>query len=174
LFSKRFIFFVHFLLISVAQSFLNTLFAVKLVREENQTAFLKAFSDVPEGFTREISHIDRVLKDLFLQEIHLCHRSDTSVDASLTMSHQPITFQVTPPITKAMQDIQINIIELLKKGLLHLKRLPLVDLSELNLDECCFKRGWDAVLYRLLEPVWGQLSRRYKQMIQVTKVYLFD
>ncbi|XP_053990114.1 uncharacterized protein LOC128882524 isoform X2 [Hylaeus volcanicus] len=131
---------------NVAQPFLNTLFAVKLIREENQTAFLKAFSDLPEGFNRETSHIDRVLKDLFLQEIHLCHRSDPDVDASLTMPHQPITFQVTPPVTKAMQDIQANIIELIKKG-------------------------WDALLYRLLEPVWDQLSRRYKQMIQEISLF---
>lgn len=145
----------------------NTAFALCLFREKNKIGFIKAFSDSPEAFCRESSQLERILKILSLRVVHFLPRFHTAVERTLKHETQPTTIEITPAITDAMQSIQTCVMNMIRKGLLHLKRLQHVDLSSLTLDECCFKKSWEARVQALLDPVWSTLSKQYKRLIQV-------
>lgn len=149
----------------------NTAFAVNLYREKNKAGFIKAFSDAPEAFSRETSQLEHVLKTLTLRIVHLFPRFDATVEQTLSPESQPTTLEITPMVTDAMRDIQISVVNMIRKGLMHLKRLQQVDLSQLTLDECCFKKSWETRIQTLVDPIWGSLPKQYKRLIQDITIF---
>ncbi|ODV91909.1 hypothetical protein CANCADRAFT_20121, partial [Tortispora caseinolytica NRRL Y-17796] len=143
-------------------------FVLRLFREENQSGFIKAFSDSPEPFTTGFSPLSNILKNLFLRRASLWPRFHVSVASSLegnVASQQVTEFNV--PMTPLMQEIQMALVDCIDftiNGLRRDKNLSL-ELFEYDKDEA-FLRSFDTQIRMHLDPIWHTVSPKSKKMVQ--------
>jgi len=57
-------------------------FILRLLRQKNRTAFIKAFSGAPVSFTRGFARVDRVMRSLFVRHLMLWPRFQVAASPS--------------------------------------------------------------------------------------------
>lgn len=138
-----------------------------MFRKNNSLGFIKGISDSPDAFTRGISIAERVMKTLMVRDIHLFPRFHMTVEASLHAPTQPTTKEIAINLSKNMKDIQMALIEMLRKGLDQIKKIRTVDLTEVQLEDCVFKKAFEFQLQEILDPIWNTLPFGTRKLVQV-------
>jgi len=138
-------------------------FILRLFRESNKTGFIKAFTDHPEALVGEFSHVERLMRHLFLAGLYLWPRFHMSVGSALE-AHQPEVVELQQPMTNAMEQLQAAIVEVMDACLQELKRTNQLDVEELTVENGLFK-SFDTIIKRQLETIWHQVGPKTKQLI---------
>ncbi|KAJ1987164.1 DNA repair protein RAD16 [Dimargaris cristalligena] len=141
-------------------------FILRLLRERNQRAFIKAFSDSPEAFAQGFSPLERALKALKLRRAFLWPRFHVAVGADLDGPQTTgAVVELRQPLAPSMQEIQLAVMDCMRACVAELRRFhKLVDLDEINLENSLVK-SFDGVLRRQLDPLWHRISARTKRLV---------
>lgn len=141
-------------------------FIVRIYRQKNKSGFLKAFSDVPEGFTGGYQNLTKILGNLFLRNVVLFPRFHVSVAKSLEGKRKAEVIELEVPMTEAMRDIQNAVMECVEVSISELKKgNPGLEMEDWNLDSA-LHRSFDAIVRRQLDPVWHRTSYRTRQIVR--------
>ncbi|KAI8838897.1 hypothetical protein BC829DRAFT_426126 [Chytridium lagenaria] len=117
-------------------------FILRLLRDSNKAAFIKAFSDCPELLATGIWKLEKTMKILFLRKVFFWPR----------------------PMTDRMR-IQNAIIQCIDASLAELKRSNrTIDPDDLTVENALFK-SFDVILKSQLDPFWHKIGRKTKQVI---------
>ena len=104
-------------------------FIVRLFRTNNQTGFVKAFSDQPELLSGEFGKVEKILKSLFLRKLFLWPRFHLTVADSIS-AHNPEVIELLQPGTPLMVAIQRAIMDTMEACLAELVRIAAKPLFE--------------------------------------------
>ncbi|KAJ1920686.1 DNA repair protein RAD16, partial [Tieghemiomyces parasiticus] len=138
-------------------------FILRLLREQNRHAFVKAFSDYPEAFAHGFAPLEKSLKALKLRRAFLWPRFHVAVTADLDRAKADVV-ELRQPLSESMREIQLATMDCLQGCIAELRRFHrLVDLDEVNVENA-LARSFDAVLKQQLDPVWHRISARTKQL----------
>lgn len=139
-------------------------FILRLLRQKNRTAFIKAFSGAPVSFTRGFARVDRVMRSLFVRHLMLWPRFQATVQATLAR-HEAQVVELRLPLTPMMVAIQTALLDLIRFTINELRRInPSLDLEEMSVENALSKSYAKIVKFQL-EPVWHQLSGKTKQLV---------
>ncbi|KAK3753140.1 hypothetical protein RRG08_024418 [Elysia crispata] len=143
-------------------------FILRLYRQKNKTGFIKAFTDNPDAFTSGFSHVERVMKNLFVKKLFLWPRFHASV-ALPFHKHKVDVIEVHQQMTPAMTACQTSLLDLINACINELKRSnPSIDTDEITVENALSK-SFDLIIRLQLEPIWHQLSGRTRQLISDLK-----
>ncbi|RUS69234.1 hypothetical protein EGW08_023005, partial [Elysia chlorotica] len=143
-------------------------FILRLYRQKNKTGFIKAFTDNPEAFTSGFSHVERVMKNLFVKKLFLWPRFHASV-ALPFHKHKVDVIEVHQQMTPAMTACQTSLLDLINACVNELKRSnSSIDTDEITVENSLSK-SFDLIIRLQLEPIWHQLSARTRQLISDLK-----
>ncbi|KAI9599649.1 hypothetical protein BDF19DRAFT_429396 [Syncephalis fuscata] len=138
-------------------------FILRLYRNENTNGFLKALSEVPEGFSGGFAPLESSLKALQLRKTLLWPRFHVDVKASLDTSAKVI--ELRQPMTERMKQIQSAIIDCLDACLGELRRAHIaLDVEQLTVENALLK-SFDVIIRRQLDPLWHQVSQKTKRLV---------
>ncbi|CAL1710551.1 unnamed protein product [Somion occarium] len=141
----------------------SSAFIVRLYREKNQNAFLKAFSDQPEHITSGMSPLRTIMKELQLRKVYIYPRFHQEIIECLGRDRSVL--QLTIGMTEYMQEIHGAIVQCMSTTLSELKRSNTnMDLDDLNVDNAYF-RSFDVLVRRQLDPVWHKVGPKTKQLV---------
>ncbi|KZT71130.1 hypothetical protein DAEQUDRAFT_688077 [Daedalea quercina L-15889] len=139
-------------------------FIVRLYREENNTGFVKAFSDQPEHITSGMSPLRTIMKELQLRTVHIYPRFHVEVKESLDVK-RPDLIELHQDMSESMSEIHHAIVQCMTTTLSEIKRAnTALDLDDLNIDNAYFK-SFDMIVRRMLDPVWHKVGPRTKQLV---------
>lgn len=141
----------------------TTAFILRLFRESNKTGFIKAFTDYPEALVSDFSHVERLMRHLFVTRLFLWPRFHMTVGESLER-HQPEVVELQQPMTKAMEQLQEAIVQVMDACLQELKKTNQLDVDELTVENGLFK-SFDTIIKKQLETIWHQVGPKTKQLI---------
>ena len=159
----KFSFRAHRIIDSCQESFI-----LRLYRQKNKTGFIKAFSGSPVSFSQGFCQVERVMKNLFLRNLHLWPRYHSTV-SSVLASCQPQVVEIHLQLTAMMQDVQTAVLDLISFTLKEVKRLnPNLNSEELTVENSMSK-SFHKILQRELDPVWHQLSGKSRQLVSDLK-----
>lgn len=102
------------------------------------------------------------------------YRFHVSAEFDLRSAIQPTTDELAPKLAPGLEQIQKCLIALLRKALIEIKKVRTVDMSELTLEDCCFKESFDYKLQELLDPVWAELPFERRHYVQVRLLFHSD
>ncbi|KAI5300764.1 hypothetical protein KEM55_005160, partial [Ascosphaera atra] len=97
-------------------------FIIRIYRQFNKAGFLKAFSDVPETFTRGFNPLANRLQSLFLRKTSLWPRFQLSVAEALEGHRKAEVIELEVPMTDKMRDIQNAVLECVAANISELKK----------------------------------------------------
>ncbi|KAF9652763.1 hypothetical protein BDM02DRAFT_3088779 [Thelephora ganbajun] len=139
-------------------------FIVRLLREKNEVAFVKALSDQPEYITSGLAPLRNVVKELRVQHVYIYPRFHDEVKQTLEKKRIDV-IQLLQGLTESMKEIHGAIIQCINSTMSELKRSHTnLDLDDLNVDNAYF-RSFDAIVRRQLDPVWHKVGPRTKQLV---------
>ncbi|KAL0961548.1 hypothetical protein HGRIS_006487 [Hohenbuehelia grisea] len=139
-------------------------FIVRLYRQKNKDGFLKAFTDEPEHITSGFAPLNSIMKELQLKRVHIYARFQADVQDSLKRRRADYV-EVSPGMTKAMEDIHHAVIECMTLTLAELKRSnTAIDLDDFNVENAYF-RSFELVVRKQLDSVWHKVGPRTKQLV---------
>lgn len=140
-------------------------FILRIYRQKNKHGFLKAFSDNPESFTIGFAPLSTMLRNLFLRNISIWPRYQTTVAKSLEGRKKAEVIELEIPMTDDMRDIQNGIMECVEASIKELKKGNSgLEMEDWNMDSALHK-NFDAIIRRQLDPVWHRLSWKTKQIV---------
>jgi len=143
-------------------------FILRLYRQKNKKGFIKAFSSSPVSFSQGFCQVERVMKNLFIKNLHLWPRFHSTV-ATVLSANQPEVIEIQLELTPQMQDVQTAVLELVTFTLKEIKRLnPNLDTEELTVENSISK-SFHKILQRELDPIWHQLSGKTRQLVSDLK-----
>ncbi|KAH1013455.1 hypothetical protein HUJ04_002439 [Dendroctonus ponderosae] len=146
----------------------NEAFVLNLYRQHNKTGFIKAFSNSPQSFTVGFAQVERVMRALFVKDLHLWPRFHALVRSSLK-KHEPQVIELHIPISEQMKKLQTYILEIMNNTVRELKRLnPGVELQEVTVENCLIKK-FHKILQTQMNDIWHQLSNKSTQLIAELK-----
>lgn len=91
-------------------------FCLYLLRKQNEVAFIKAFSDDPEGLIRGFSKAEKILKTLRISNLFLYPRFQVDVNNELSHSRIEI-IEINSSLTQRMRMIQMSILGILESSM---------------------------------------------------------
>ncbi|ORZ05671.1 DNA repair protein [Lobosporangium transversale] len=141
-------------------------FILRLLRQSNSEAFIKAFSDQPESFTVGFATLEKTLKLLYLRKVNLWPRFHVTVTESLE-SHSTDVIEIRQPMTKAMKTIQAAIIDCMDICLQELRRSSSaieLDIDDFTVEKALFK-SFDVIIRKQLDPIWHRVTSKTKQLV---------
>ncbi|XP_049793067.1 DNA repair endonuclease XPF [Schistocerca nitens] len=139
-------------------------FAVRLYRQKNKTGFIKAFSNSAQAFTVGFAQVEHIMKTLFLCNLYLWPRFQSTVNTSLT-KYKLDVIELHVTMTPAMLQIQAAVLDLISISIKELKNgNSSLDLDELTTENAIAK-SFHKILQNQLDPVWNQLSGKTKQLV---------
>ncbi|KAJ1967774.1 DNA repair protein RAD16 [Dimargaris xerosporica] len=139
-------------------------FILRLLREKNHAAFIKALSDSPESFAMGFASLEKALKALKLRHTLLWPRFHVDVAADLERAQIEVV-ELRLPLSQAMQEIQLAIMDCLQSCIAELRRsYKLVDLDEVTVENA-LSRSFDVILRQQLDAMWHRISARTKMLV---------
>ncbi|XP_065904706.1 DNA repair endonuclease XPF-like isoform X2 [Dysidea avara] len=139
-------------------------FILRLYRQDNKAGFVKAFSDSPDQCSGRYSHLDRMMRNMFLKNLYVWPRFHATVVSSLAV-HKPEVVEMRQPMSPNMVSIQMAILDITKACLEELQQAnPSLDMEELNLENSLQKSFAHSIKMQL-DPVWNQLGAKTKQLV---------
>ncbi|KAJ3212155.1 hypothetical protein HDU67_003991 [Dinochytrium kinnereticum] len=140
-------------------------FILRLLRDSNKAAFIKAFSDSPELLTSGIWKLEKTMKILFLRKVYFWPRFHMTVAEVIDSAGQIDLAEVRVPMTDKMRKIQSAIIQCIDASLAELKRSNrTIDPDDLTVENALFK-SFDVILKSQLDPFWHKIGSKTKQVI---------
>ncbi|KAJ2555514.1 DNA repair protein RAD16 [Coemansia sp. RSA 1933] len=138
-------------------------FVLRLVRQQNTRAFVKAVSDAPEAFTLGFAPLGKTLRVLGVRHVHLWPRFHMAVQRDL--ADAVAVAELRQPQTRAMEELQQAVLDCLAAVIGELgSATRLLDAASINVESCLF-RYFDAMVRRMLNPHWHRLSPRIRAMV---------
>ncbi|KAL1523711.1 hypothetical protein AB1Y20_018641 [Prymnesium parvum] len=142
----------------------NVAFILRIVKQRNKTAFVKALSDDALALTNGFSRIEKLMRSLYARRLHLWPRFHMAVSEELEAS-QPNVEELTAPLSAKGQQLQHALLEAVDSSLKELRGINQgVDVSQLTLENSLFK-SFDTIVRLQLEPVWHKVGRRTKALV---------
>ncbi|KAJ2498107.1 DNA repair protein RAD16 [Coemansia sp. RSA 1972] len=139
-------------------------FVLRVIRQQNEKAFVKALSDAPETFTQGFAPMDKTLKVLGLRHVQLWPRFHVAVQNDLSRVETPVV-ELRQPQTRAMIDLQQAVLDCLSAMISELcSTTKLLDPETFNVESSLF-RYFDSMVKRRLNPYWHRLSGRARGMV---------
>ncbi|KAJ2823656.1 DNA repair protein RAD16, partial [Coemansia erecta] len=139
-------------------------FVLRVVRQQNGKAFVKALSDAPEAFTAGFAPAEKTLKVLGLRHVHLWPRFHVAVQSDLSRVETPVV-ELRQPQTRAMVELQQAVLDCLSAMISELcSTTKLLDPDTFNVESSLF-RYFDSMVKRQLNPYWHRLSGRARGMV---------
>ncbi|KAL1491136.1 hypothetical protein ABEB36_011778 [Hypothenemus hampei] len=146
----------------------NEAFVLKLFRQHNKTGFIKAFSNSPQSFTMGFCHVERVMRSLFLKELHIWPRFHTIVRSTLKQ-YEPQVVELHLPISDQVKKLQTYILDIMNGTVKELKRLnPSLELQEITVENCLTKK-FHKLLQGQMNEIWHQLSSKSTRLLAELK-----
>ncbi|KAK3363535.1 hypothetical protein B0T25DRAFT_46715 [Lasiosphaeria hispida] len=140
-------------------------FILRIYRQKNKVGFLKAFSDNPDPFSTGFSPLATMMRNLFLRKASLWPRFHMHVAQSLEGKKKAEVIELEVPMTDAMKEIQIAIMECVEVSIHELKKGNTgLEMDDWNLDSALLK-NFDMIVRRQLEPNWHRVSWKTKQIV---------
>lgn len=170
-------------------------FIVRLLREKNEVAFVKAFSDQPEHITSGLAPLRNIVRELRVQHAHIYPRYILPPSSTLFLTvarfHDEVKqtlekkridiIQLLQGLTESMKEIHGGIIQCINLTMSELKRshtnVSIISIhqkhtyirSQLDLDDLnvdnAYFRSFDAIVRKQLDPVWHKVGPRTKQLV---------
>ncbi|KAJ1656170.1 DNA repair protein RAD16 [Dispira simplex] len=139
-------------------------FILRLLRENNKEAFIKAFCEAPERLAVGFSPLEKTLKALRIRKAFLWPRFHVEIANDLEQRRVEVV-ELRQPLTPTMREIQLAILDCIQLCIAELRRFHrLVDLEEITVENA-LTRAFDILLRRQLDPLWHRLSARTKQLV---------
>ena len=91
-------------------------FCLYLLRKQNESAFIKAFSDDPESLIRGFSKAEKILKTLRVSNLFLYPRFHVGINSELSHSRIEI-IEINSALTQRMRMIQMSILGILESSI---------------------------------------------------------
>ncbi|KAK0729780.1 hypothetical protein B0H67DRAFT_596102 [Lasiosphaeris hirsuta] len=140
-------------------------FILRIYRQKNKVGFLKAFSDNPDPFSTGFSPLATMMRNMFLRKASLWPRFHMHVAQSLEGKKKAEVIELEVPMTDAMKEIQIAIMECVEVSIHELKKGNTgLEMDDWNLDSALLK-NFDMIVRRQLEPNWHRVSWKTKQIV---------
>jgi len=150
------------------EAFILRIYTSQKRRDE---AFIKAFSDSPEGLVSGFSKIDKTLKQLHVRNLYLYPRFHDAVTSELENGWDVEELQQS--LSPLMKEIQSSIVAALQTCMKELKSLTsaLVEWTgeELSIENCAMPNFHKSVK-RQLEKEWHRLKPQTKQLVEDLRV----
>lgn len=141
-------------------------FILRIYRQKNKAGFLKAFSDSPEPFTTGFSPLTNMMKNLFLQKPALYPRFHATVAQSLEGRRKAEVIELEVPMTDAMREIQIAVLECVEASISELRKSNSgIEMEDWTLDSA-LHRNFDVIIRRQLDPVWHRTTFKTRQVVR--------
>ncbi|KAJ1732067.1 DNA repair protein RAD16 [Coemansia biformis] len=138
-------------------------FVLRIVRQTNPSAFVKALSDAPEAFTLGFAPLEKTLKVLGLRHVHLWPRFHVDIQRDLSADSAPV-IELRLPQTRSMVELQQAVLDCLSATIGELcSSTKALDPETVNVESSLF-RYFDAMVKRQLSPYWHRLSARVRNM----------
>lgn len=157
-------------------------FILRIIRQKNKLAFIKAISEEPEHFTG-FAPLGTMMKSLRVSKVFLWPRFHVNVIDSFSLRHlmylsnrtgqwkRPQTVDITSVVeievelTESMKDIQNAAMECIELCISEIKRKnPQIEVEFWSLDNA-LSQNFDAIIRAQLNPVWHNVSSKTKQTI---------
>ncbi|KAI3938802.1 hypothetical protein MKW92_046443 [Papaver armeniacum] len=142
-------------------------FIVRIFRGLNKVAYVRAFSDKPNGMVSGFGKTERIMKCLFMRKLYLWPRFQVYVSQDLEKD-PPVVIDVRVGMSGYMKGIQKAVIEAMDACLKELKKSNKVDVDELTVENSLFK-SFDEIVRRQLDPIWHVLGKKTKQLVMDLK-----
>ncbi|CAD5126028.1 DgyrCDS14204 [Dimorphilus gyrociliatus] len=140
-------------------------FILRLYRMQNQTGFVKAFSDNPTAFIKGLCYVERVLKALYVKKLFLWPRFHADVK-DLMEKHTIDVVEMEIEMTPAMASCQTALLDIISSCVREMKKShPSLDADEDITIETALSQNFDRTLRRHLDPIWHQLSIKTKNLV---------
>ena len=142
----------------------NLAFILRIFRQLNRTAFIKALSDDPPALTKGFAQVEKVMRWLRVRKLQLWPRFHVSVSACLDAT-QPVVEECSVSLSGKAKELQQALLRAVDECLTELKGgSSAVDVTQLSVENALFK-SFDVIVRRQLDPVWHQISRRTKSLV---------
>ena len=142
----------------------NVPFILRIIRQRNKSAFIKALSDDAHGFTRGFARMEKAMRMLNCKRLQLWPRFHLGVSSVLDKC-QPDVEEITVPLTPRGAKLQHALLLAVDDCLKELRsQNASVDVSQLTLENALFK-SFDTIVRMQLEPVWHRISRRTRALV---------
>ncbi|XP_068247046.1 DNA repair endonuclease XPF [Palaemon carinicauda] len=144
-------------------------FILRLYRQKNKTGFVKALSSSPLSFTAGFSHVERVMRNLFVKRLYLWPRFHMDVSTCLERC-KPEVIELHLKMTPQMKQIQMSLLDLITATVQELRLSNnSIDTEEFTAENA-ISRSFEKMLKVQLDPIWHQLSARTRTLIADLKV----
>ena len=133
---------------------------------QNNTGFVKAFTDAPEGFVG-FNKVDKVLKHLRVRRLYLYPRFHHSIREELE-SVPPQVDELHQELSPLMKEIQNAVAAAVQGCIRELKSATTLlqwDSPELSIENCVTSH-FDLKIKKQLENEWYRLKPQTKQLVQ--------
>ncbi|KAJ2734902.1 DNA repair protein RAD16 [Coemansia sp. Cherry 401B] len=138
-------------------------FVLRVIRQRNAQAFVKALSDAPEAFVQGFAPVEKILKVLGLRHVHLWPRFHVAVQRDL--AREVPVVELRQPQTRAMEEVQQAVLDCLAATIAELgAATKLLDTETFNVESSLF-RFFDVMVKRRLGPYWHRLGPRARGMV---------
>lgn len=140
-------------------------FILRLFRQKSKSGFIKAVSSNAVAFTAGFSHVERVMRSLFVRRLLLWPRFHSQIRDSLSATATPDVVELHVQLTPRMSAIHIALLTLINITVREFRRVnAALDCSELSV-ECVLSSGFNRVVRARIDPAWHQLSSYSHQLI---------
>jgi len=138
-------------------------FALRLLKDGNPAAWVRAFTDAPVALSSEFSGVEKVMNALRVKKLHLWPRFQVQVQTDLE-ARPPELIELSQPLTTNMAAIYEAISLLMDACVKDLRKTNKVDTTELTVSSGLF-RAFDESIRRQLGPIWHTVSPKTRQIV---------
>ena len=143
-------------------------FCLYLLRKQNETAFIKAFSDDSEGLIRGFSKAEKILKTLRISQLFLFPRFHVEINAELSHSRVEI-IEINSTLTQRMRMIQMSILGILESSIGDICKDNSLNTDDFNVGLSVLGE-FDSIIRHHLESDWHRVGFKTKQLLKEIRV----
>jgi DNA excision repair protein ERCC-4 len=100
----------------------NENYVLRILRDFNKQAFIRAFSDYPELFTNSVWKLEKTMKALFLRRVSFWPRFHVTVAGDIDTAGMIDLIEIRVPMSEAMKHIQAATVNCMEACLAEVKR----------------------------------------------------
>ena len=140
-------------------------FILRIFRQHNKTAFIKAFTDKAPGFNNGYCKVEKIMSYLFVKKLYLWPRFHVTVGRELE-ANQPEVIELYQALSPAMVQLQNKIVDAMRACLQELRRTDSKDLDDFEdvTLETALSESFDRLVKSRLEAQWHKVSPKMKQL----------
>lgn len=139
-------------------------FCLYLLRKQNEAAFIKAFSDDPEGLIRGFSKAEKILKTLRISQLFLFPRFHVEINSELSHSRIEI-IEISSNLTHRMRMIQMSILGILESSIGDICKDNSLNTDDFNVSLSVLGE-FDSIIRQHLESDWHRVGFKTKQLLK--------